>query len=418
MKNLILLILITTFSLSSFGQDQIYNNIRESKSALIDFNEEREIEKLYKGTSSLAVLEEIITDPNINECATKVISKIKSKLSLKTNDDVRLAILGLRLNDSIDDIAVGLLLKANILDQEILSTPITLNNLSNNDELKAMRIFKENVNNIKDKQSCVEESYRDLVDALTKESSQYKKALKHINKLAFKNSIINESEYKILEKLRIGRVFEWPLTLASYHKSLKDLDANFSQREKESSILITKRTQGKNHVKKSMRQELFEKYKSGQIQLLANMAKSLKERLASNEIAINITYSDQRVEVISLTPMEKFRFILKLLRRDLASLNNNPSVLGNIATYTDIITASYETGFVSSNELEQLASLEEIWNPKRTLKEKVIKWGERFGGLATVLLPPPYGYVSMMAIMLIDQQFSSAPVINSDINIF
>jgi hypothetical protein len=291
--------------------------------------------------------------------------------------------------------------------------------LSNEEDRKILEIFKLNSKMLRNKDYCIEDSYRNLVAAFIRESPKFGKALKHINKLGLRNDMISESEYKMLEKMRIGKVVDWPLTLSLYHQSLKDLEEKFPGRTKESSSFITDKSQGKAQHKKSLRQELYEKYNSDQIRQIANMAKVLKDRLSSNDISINITYANQQVEIISLAPMEKFRFILKLLRKELFTLNNSSDLLGKNARYIDIITASYEVGYLKSSELQQLASLEEIWNPKLSAKEKVIKWGERFGGLASVLLPPPYGYVSMMAIMLIDQQVNQSSHPNElDINIF
>ena len=71
------------------------------------------------------------------------------------------------------------------------------------------------------------------------------------------------------------------------------------------------------------------------------------------------------------------------------------------------------------SEIEQLASLQEIWNPSKTTKEKVMYWVKTFGGVASVLLPPPFGFVSVMAIMLIDQSIKDAPVDRDpDFNLF
>jgi hypothetical protein len=419
MKNVLSLSLLIVFSLNVYGQDLVYQNIREGKSAIIDANEESEIEKLYSDTPAINVLKKIISDQSINECATKVVSKIKIDLKLKTLDDVRLAILGLRLNDAIDDVATNILLTANNLNKDLTGLPITINKLSQEEDRKVLEILKLNSKTLRNKDYCIEDSYRNLVAILIKESPKFEKALKHINKLGLRNDMLSESEYKIFEKMRIGKVVDWPLTLSFYHQSLKELEMRFPGRTKESSSFITDRSQGKNQHKKSLRQEIYEKYNSDQIRQIANMAKALKDRLSSNDISINITYANQQVEIISLTPMEKFRFILKLLRKELFTLNNSSQMLGHNTKYIDIITASYEVGYLKSSELRQLASLEEIWNPKLSAKEKVIKWGERFGGLASVLLPPPYGYVSMMAIMLIDQQANQASHPSDlEINIF
>jgi hypothetical protein len=135
-------------------------------------------------------------------------------------------------------------------------------------------------------------------------------------------------------------------------------------------------------------------------------------------VTIHINYVNQDSEIINLSPMEKFRFILKLLRKELATINNSSMLNGQRASYSDIITAAYEVGYISSQEIEAFASLEDIWNPKKTTKEKVMTWIKLFGGVSAVLLPPPFGFLSVLVIMLIDQQVSEAPVDpDSDFNL-
>ena len=104
--------------------------------------------------------------------------------------------------------------------------------------------------------------------------------------------------------------------------------------------------------------------------------------------------------------MERFRLSIKLLRKELAILNNSDLLNGQHASYLDIIAAGYETGIVKADELEALQSLEEIWNPKKSQKEKAIFWLKNFGGMATVLVPQPYSLLAVLAIMVIDQQIN------------
>lgn len=396
----------------------IYENIREAKSALITDINKDEIVKLYRGTKSLDILKNIMTDKNINNCATKVVSAIESQLNLRNDYEVKIAILGLRLNDSIDDIAADILIKASALNRP-LPQPIARDNLSSEEEAKALKIFAAQTKEIKDKIICVEDTYKNLVSKLASESPKFLKTLKHINKLAVNNNLISNVNYRTFEMMRASKVHEWPLTLSSYKQELASIARRFPNRLKEVSDFITEKN-GKNFGhKSSLRQSLYEKYNGTQIILLANMVRELKNRLDAKEIVITINYVDQESEVITLSPMEKFKFILKVLRRELATLNNGSLLNRNTATFSDLITASYEVGYISATEIKQLASLEEIWNHKKTKREKAIAWGQRFGGIASILLPPPFGFVSLMAIMVIDQYTSPAPINgNLDYDIF
>ncbi|MFA6237714.1 MAG: hypothetical protein WC635_10340 [Bacteriovorax sp.] len=417
MKNTISYLLLFSLTFNLVAQDLpveattefSYKNIREGKSALIPRFKEDDIARMYRGTKAINVLRKIITDKSVNRCATKVISAIESQLDLVSDKDVEDAILGLRLDDSIDDVSAGLLIHASKLSRP-LANPIAKNELTDEEEAKAISIFSSKISDIKNKSLCIEDTYRSIYFSLVKESAKFGKHLKHLNKIAFDRDLISEAEFRRLETMRAGKVYEWPLSLSSYAQTLDTLAKRFPDRVKESSELITDNSEGKFRNKKSLRQSLHEKYNSTQIILLANMVRDLKKRLEASDISININYPDQPTEIISLSPMEKFRFILKLLRKELSTINNSSLLNGRSASYIDIITAAYEVGYISSAEIEQLAALEDIWNPKKTSQEKVMFWVKRFGGVASILLPPPFGFVSVMAIMLIDQYISQAPV--------
>lgn len=421
MKNLIVYSLLLSFAVNLVAQEvpgdilvspppeNFYTNLREDKSTLISSAKEDKIARLYSGTKAFETLKNIIADKNINRCATKLNYAIQEQLKLSNDDEVTTAILGLRLNNSIDDIFANILIKALSLSRP-MQIPITKDNLDQDEERKALQIFSSKVKDIKNKALCKEDTYRSIVAKLVSESPKFGRTLKRINKIAMLNGLINDSEYNRFEKFRVGKVHEWKLTLSEYAQSLEAIAKKFPNRVKESSNLITDDSEGKFRNKKSLRQSLYEKYDSNQIILLANIVKELKTRLESKDITININYDDHPSEIINLSPMEKFRFILKVLRKQLSDLNNGSLLNGNKASYIDLITASYEVGYISANEIEQLASLEDIWNPKKTPKEKAMSWVKRFGGVASVLLPPPFGFVAVMAIMLIDQYIAEAPI--------
>lgn len=423
MKNILIITsLCLSLSLNLFAQELIdlnavdnpYKNLREGSSHLISNNKRDEINNLYRGSPDLAVLKKIIADKNINRCATKVVASMQNELGLNSEKDIELAVLALRLDESLDDVSAGILIKA--ADTNFIANPIAKNELTLEEEAKALAVYKTKVVDLQNKKLCKEDVYRELVGKLNTASLKFTKHLKHLNKLALNKNIIKETEYRSIETMRATKVHEWPITLSSYRSSLDTIAKNFPLRTKEASKLVT--DAGRFRSKTSLRQGLYEKFNGTQIMILANVVKSLKKRLDSKDIKIHINYVDQDSEIINLSPMEKFRFILKLLRKELATLNNGTILGGQRANYIDIITAAYEVGYISSTEIEQFAALEDIWNPKKSTKEKVMVWVKVFGGIASVLLPPPFGFLSVMAIMLIDQQVQDAPVDpDSDFNL-
>ena len=419
---LLIVILCSSLTLNLFAQEVIhlsasdssYKNLREANSNFISSRKEQEITQLYKGSSSLESLREIISDKSINRCATKIVAAIKDKLGVYSSNETNMAILGLRLDESIDDVTTSILIKA----QEIHPSSNTMakNDLTSEEVKIALGIYKSESQMINDKSLCPEDSYRTLYAKLSEGSYKFSKEIKRINKLALKNGIIKNAKYKDLEAMRVSKVHEWPMTLTNYRANLDAINNAFPNRKKEASKFVTHA--GKFRTKVGLRQSLYERFSSTQIILLANVVQSLKKRLESRDITIHINYVEENSEIINLSPMEKFRFILKLLRKELATINNSSMLKGQRANYSDIITAAYEVGYINAEEIEIFASLEDIWNPEKTTKEKIMTWVKLFGGVSSVLLPPPFGFLSVLVIMLIDQQLADAPVDpDSDFNL-
>jgi hypothetical protein len=392
---------------SIMPEKRLLENKREAASSFIDKEMVQKIIDLYPRNSvDTEKMLTLFSDIKMNRCSSKLISGIKDELALSKDSDVKTALLSLRYHDYLDDVSLGLLLKAN----EIKNFPVTAAEnaeLSGDEEASVEKVYKEQLKVFRNSANCPEDSYRSLVLALANASPKYLKSLKALNRLAYKKDILTENEFKKLEKLRMNKVHEWPITLADYTSTLSNLRQKFPALAKESSELITKT---KFRQKSSWRTVLYEKFDSTQIILLANIVNNLKTRLESKSVTININYEDGATEVINLSAMEKFRFILKLLRKELATVNNGSLLNGRKATYYDLITAAYEVGYLKSEDLTQFASLQEIWNPSKTPKEKAMFWAKTFGGVASVLLPPPYGFISVLAIMLIDQQVKEAPI--------
>jgi hypothetical protein len=388
-----------------------YLNMREGNSRFIAESIKPHLQEILENEQTKQTLGEIINNNQINSCASKIVFEINDQLKLESSEELENILKALRFNNQIDDIVLDLLLKAVPLSN-YQPSPFALASLSDDEENLALNIIKQHVVDIKNKANCIEDSFRDLAFDLASKNPKFIKHLKQLFKSAYKNNIISKDTYRTLDNLKQNKVHLWPLSLSEYKKSLSTLAKKFPNRKEEESDFVTVAMK-KEGI--SLREQLYEKYNYQQIILLSNIISNLKKRLDASDISIDILYENQSKEIISLTPMEKFRFILKQLRRELSSLNNGSLLNGKAASYTDLIVASYEVGSISSDEISKLASLQEIWNPSKTTKEKVFYWVKTFGGTATVLLPPPYGFISVMALMFIDQQISTN-TINHDLD--
>jgi len=206
-----------------------------------------------------------------------------------------------------------------------------------------------------------------------------------------------------IEALRDG-IQSWQVSLADYVSKKNFLRVQFPiERPLERSEFVTNQA-GKEKL--SHRQRLFLSYTPLQITLMGDVIKKLKMRLESPRIDI-LVFDDQDevIESFSLEPMERFRFAIRVLRKEMRLLSTNTYFAGRQPSYTDLMAAAYEKGVITAEELDEVARLEEIWNPRKTLWEKAAVWVRLFSGVVTVVIPPPYGFLPALAIVVIDGMF-------------
>lgn len=409
---------ILIFSISTFAVSP-FENFREGESRFLQNKAERdEILREYVGNQNALTLKEIMDDETVQTCGSKIVSRIKKDFNLESHSETKKALLGLRLNNLIDDVALDVLLKTEKLENS-MTLPLMVEGLNDEEIKKSLDLFETMMPVWREKGICHEDIYRNFTNRLYAISRNTAEHQKTVHVLAYKKGLITKSEFKKLEMFRHGKVFEWPMTLNEYARKLKSLREAFPERVKDSSKYVTslhERAMGR-----SLRQLLFEKYNSNQIMVLSNLMKNLQRRLTASKISIHIvnSKSSKAEEVLDLAPMEQFRFSLKMIRKELSDLNHSRILGGVTASYLDVIAASYETGLVISLEVDQLASLEEIWVKKVSKKEKVMWWVREVGGVASVFITPPYGFFSIMGIMLLDQKISDPEVENDpDFNLF
>ncbi|HLT23336.1 MAG TPA: hypothetical protein VKZ84_07830, partial [Bacteriovoracaceae bacterium] len=67
-----------------------------------------------------------------------------------------------------------------------------------------------------------------------------------------------------------------------------------------------------------------------------------------------------------------------------------------------LIAASFEIGLIAGTELDELGGLEEIWNPRKTFWDKASFWVRSFSSVATIMIPPPYGFIPVLALVAIE----------------
>jgi hypothetical protein len=156
-------------------------------------------------------------------------------------------------------------------------------------------------------------------------------------------------------------------------------------------------------IKRSKRNIFFTRYNAKAIEKMSDVMTRLIEHVESPKMQLNV-FSDETTVLrsIDLLPMDRFRFAIRYLRKEMNELQLDVDFKGAIPSYDDIIVAAYETNIVAPSELAELASMEEIWNPEQTGWQKTAVWIRMFLPIATVLIPPPYNVIASIAMIIIE----------------
>ena len=249
--------------------------------------------------------------------------------------------------------------------------------------------------------ACFDEAYRNYYSELLKLDKKFQSyQLEALNYKAFLENRISEQQYLSLEQARINEMEKTTLSLASYQQKIRTLRIQYPLRD------VTEKSDFTSiKVKKmdsSRRQKLFENYTDMQIILMGNVIKKLRARLEYDAVEISGYKEGVLQETIPLEPMERFRFAIKALRKEMTLLSLNTFFNGRSPDYMDLMVASYEIGIIPATELDTVASLEEIWNPKKTFWDKAGVWIKVFSSVATIVIPPPYGFIPALVLVVIE----------------
>lgn len=379
-------------------------NDREGKSYILGSRTSRSLERLGTPRESLEKsYRDVVTSLKGEACAFKLNEAWLSKLSEfpEYKNDKELFLKALRHQGLIDDVILQQLLKAYWVqkdvdpraDDTLIEAPAEVPA-----EMRPFRDFSLK----RSRGKCLHENFRELMSAFRQSDKEFTtKKLKRKMDAALTEGYLTEKAASELWEAMDDGIESWTLSLADYVTKRQFLRNQFPlPLPDERADFVTKQT-GKS--KESHRQKLYSQYTPVQITLMGNIIKKLKERLESPRIEI-IVYDDEDAvrEVLSLDPMERFRFAIRVLRKEMKLLSINNYFLGRQPSYTDLMAAAYEMGVVTALEIDQVAKLEEIWNPKKTFWDKAAVWVRMFGSVLSVVVPPPYGFIPALAITAIE----------------
>ncbi|WP_412470203.1 hypothetical protein [Oceanospirillum sp. RT-1-3] len=234
--------------------------------------------------------------------------------------------------------------------------------------------------------------------SLFKELAQ-KKPIKFLKK-AYHEELISKRTYWMLKRLAQEDYHLEPQTLAEYLKEQAFLTKQFPERLdiKGTNFISSRRDKSK----VSRREALLAKYNQFQIIYLRGMTQRLLNRLNADEVIINVIIDDESVEEIILDPMEQYRFAAKMVRKELGDLQMMNLFEGVNVSFEDILSASYETGLVSGDDLTTLALVDDVWNPELTKAEKRKRFIRRYGTIFVAAIPTTFYFVKVLSLVGIE----------------
>jgi len=395
------------FTLPAFGAEVSLRNDREGASFYSSQSDKKAIIKAIRQvdqTQILGAYQEVerkletskLCSFDLHDSLLKRLKSLNPKFS-----ETEGAILYLRSQNEFDDSVTKLLLQVNEVknttvwakSRDKLRIPSTqILNLS----FGILSKFESRLKTL-----CFDDAYKNLFNEIVKLDRKLNTSdVEGVLYEAKRSNVISAQLYNSLEQARKNELETNTLSLKTYYKKIQSLRNQFPLRDpEEKSQFVTAKA---DKLKKSYRQHLLENYSDIQIAIMADVIKKLRTRIESPRAEILIFDRSQGVETIPLDPMERFRLAIKLLRKEMSLLSLNTFFQGRSPSYMDLMTAAFEVGLIPASELEEVAGLEDIWNPKKTFWQKAGIWIKTFSAVATIAIPPPYGFIPALVVVVIE----------------
>lgn len=277
-----------------------------------------------------------------------------------------------------------------------------------------------------EKTSCSTQEYIRLRDSIITQKDSVKereKFLKTLNANALMKDMISLETYNRLEFFRKdSNLSKRNIWLNDYFKiifnaknrmapiskgyEIKDLDKedNFaSERYKRFSKL-------------TQRKILYQKYNETQIILLAQIMQKASKRMGVDPDTISSSpvivqeYStlnekgerEISVEKIELDVQSQYNLARRLMRKDITDTQMMSVFNGINISYSDIVMASLEVGYISLEDVQFVVKYDDLWNPETTKFERMSRFVFSLVGYSTFFLPPPWNATASLALGIIE----------------
>ncbi len=411
------------FEATAFDPNLLTNN-KEVRSLALTKKARRAANKLAtaRDSSSLAKLTKDILDETVSEFNERSAScdlgfydlfmkKALDAGAIASAEELPSLLAFMRVENQIDDILYKILLRSDELIEDLGSARIRNNSASKRDldEVsesglnlnEAYSEFKSWPNEVS---KCSLGRFGQLMTNIGGVRGKYfYNKMERFNRVALSQGVISDEVFRKLQVLASEKALDWD----HYIKGYFEVVANAKDKLKISEDETTPREETEEYVsrrhKLTERGRLYKTYDSTQIMMLAGVIQKAARRMDASQVTINFQFTPENpsdTEIYVLSPMERYRLAIKMIRKDMGDLMKSETFGGITIEYEDLVTAAYETGLIKSEELDYILKFEEMWNPTVPRWKKYAGLAFSLVGTASFYLPPPWNIIGAIGLVV------------------
>lgn len=347
-----------------------------------------------------------------------LISAAKKNLVIDSDDEFLSFIGYLREDDLIDDVLYKLLNDLYPVSVEMEQTPYLFARPLNlytaeNSKIDLVKLYAPVKKWPDDVSSCSLDSYWLVASGLKVKNAKDRDAqMKKLNRIAYEKEVVSKEVYYKLETLRKLEVLDYPVYLRRYVDIVKNAKDKLTTKIEESATNDFSVEYVSRKHRLTQRGNLYRTYTSTQVMMLAQIIEKTARRMDAWQVSMTWQFEkdpEAGTEVYVLSPMEQYRLAIKMLRKDLGELARSEAFAQSGLQYEHLIAAAYETGYIKSEELDQILKFEDFWNPKVPKWKAYASFAFSIAGTASLYLPPPWNIIGAVALVL-----TQTAIVNGD----
>jgi hypothetical protein len=428
----IAMILVPTIYSYASELDLVANN-KEASSRILKNSNERAIERWLNqsqarqeifGRSKFVLAKSLKTFLDQDELCDLGFSRLIQKNAIgsgliKEEKHFEAFIFYLRKTNLIDDILLKNIILSSRLDEKFqtiknkkapIFPPFNRDN-ERTSEIDLETLYADLKTTPDEVTSCSTRKLSQIASVLTwKNTRKRDKLISQLNYLALEKNIISLEVYHRLEVMLDEKVLNWPTDLNRYFDIISNAKDKLSPTgapqvdpSSYSNTYVIRRD------KLTQRGRLYKEFDSTQVMMLADIISKTAKRMDAHNVSINFQFENSpksEIETYVLSPMERYRLSIKMLRKDMAEVMRSDLFKNTNIGYEDLVSAAYETGLIKAEELELILKFEDFWNPKDPKWKIYASFTFTILGTASFYLPPPWNVVGAIALAVTQIQLN------------